>query len=120
MANTIVAVEYTSNAGNHYVTGVNDEVYSQDGATPGLSLLGGSAATPAEGLDPLPRQMKPRRVVATNPAGKDREIICLTADAELYAIGAEISLEDSDGAATTYTVTKLKAEEFRRRKKQPA
>lgn len=119
MANAIVAVEYTSNAGNHYVTGLNNEVFSQETATPGEHKVGGSAATAAEALDPLPLQMKPRRVVATNPAGKTREVICLTPTAPLYETGATISLEDSDGAATTYTVTKLKQEEFRRRNKQP-
>ncbi len=116
--NSIVAVEYTSNAGNSFVTGLNEEVFDQGSGDPFERLVGGSPALPSEPLDPLPRQMKPRRVVAVNPAGVAREIICLEADAPLYTIGATITLEDSDGASTTYTVVKLKAEEYRRRTKQ--
>lgn len=120
MPNRIVAVEYTSNAGNQYVTGINEEVWDQETATPGENKIGGSTALPNEALDPLPRQMKPRRVLAVNAAGKKREIICLTAAAPLYAVGATITLEDSDGAATVYTVTQLRNEEFRRRTQQAA
>lgn len=119
MANRIVAVQYTSGAGNQFVTGLNEEVWDQETAVPGEHKVGGSVALPSEALDPLPHQMKPRRVVATNPAGVDREVICLTSNAPLYAIGQTINLEDSDGVQTVFTVTKLKAEEYRRRKQQP-
>ena len=120
MANRIVAVQYTSDAGNEFVTGLNEEVWDQETATPGEHLVGGSVALPSEPLDPLPRQMNPRRVVATNPAGNTREVICLTPAAPLYAVGSQITLEDSDGAATTYTVVQLRSESYRRRKQQPA
>lgn len=118
MANRIIAAQYTSDAGNEYVVGVNEEVFDQPNAGATGSILGGSTALPSEPLDPLPRQMKPRRVVAFNPAGKRREIICLTPTAELYAVGATVTLEDSDGASTVYTVSALKAEQSRRRRQQ--
>ena len=117
MANRIVAVEYTSDAGNNFVTGLNEEVFDQvDGG--GARIVGGSPALPNEPLDPLPLQMLPRRVKAVNPAGKIRYIICLENTAPLFSVGATITLEDSDGAATVYTVQRRKEEEFRRRSQQ--
>lgn len=118
MANRIVAVEYTSDAGNTFVTGLNEEVFDAlNGAGP-ATMVGGAAAPANAAYDPLPHQMKPRRVVAYNPAGRSREIICLEPTAPLYAVGASITLEDSDGAATVYTVQKVKPEEYRRRRQQ--
>lgn len=118
MPNRIVAAQYTSNAGNQFVVGLNEEVFDQETAVPGERKVGGSPALTSEALDPLPRQMRPRRVVAVNPAGIVREVICLTQTAPLYAVGQTINLEDSDGAQTVFTVQKLKAEEYRRRQQQ--
>jgi hypothetical protein len=119
MANRIVAVQYTSGAGNAFVTGMNEEVWDQETATPGEHLVGGSVALPTEALDPLPRQLKPRRAVLRNAAGVTREIICLTSNAPLLTIGTTIDLEDSDGASTEFTTVATKAESYRRRTQQP-
>lgn len=116
--NRIVATQYTSNAGNQFVVGMNEEVFDQETATPGERKVGGSPALTSEALDPLPRQLKPRRVKAVNPAGLVRYVTCLTQTAPLYAVGQTINLEDSDGAQTTFTVQALLAESYRRRQQQ--
>lgn len=119
MANQIIRAEYLSDSGVSFTVGVNSELTTQTVGDPAESLIGytdsGTVAMP-----PLPRQMKPRAAVAYNPAGKSRTIICLQPDAPLYAVGAQISVEDSDGVATTYTVDRLRPESARKRRKTAA
>lgn len=120
MGNQIIRAKYVADNGDEFVTGVNSEVTTKTGTTdPAESLIGYAAAE--VGLNPLPRQMKPRRVVLFNPAGKRRELICLTATAPLY-LGTQlvIPLEDSDGAETNYTRDGIKPETARKRRKVAA
>lgn len=120
MANQIIRAKYVSDNGTELVVGIDSEVAAQTGTTdPAVSLIGYAAA--GAGLLPLPRQMKPRRVVAYNPAGKRREVICLTDTAPLWTGDQTvIPLEDSDGASTNYTVDQKKPESFRARRKAAA
>src|SRR5688500_9225417 len=114
MANQIIRAEYLSDNGVAFTTGSNNEMTPQTAGDPAESVIGYTDSGTVA-MHPLPRQLKPRRAVCVNPAGKRREIICLQPDAPLYAVGATISLEDSDGVATTYTVSQLKAESARKR-----
>lgn len=118
MANRIIAVQYTSDAGNQFVVGMNEEVWDQETATPDEHKVGGSLALTSEALDPLPLQMRPRQVKAVNPAGKVRYVTCLTSTAPLFAVGQTITLEDSDGASSVYTVQAKIEQRFRRRQQQ--
>lgn len=113
--NQIIRALYVSDNGTNLVTGINSEVAALlDGSDDSLI---GYAAAPV-GTLPVPRQMLPRRVVLFNPAGKRRELICLTTTAPLW-VGSSttIALEDSDGASTTYTVDSRKGEQVRKRRK---
>jgi len=112
MANRIVAVQYTSNAGNQFRTGLNEQIWDQ-------GKSGGSTALETELLDPLPKQMKPRRAVMRSNGRRPREIVCLTADAPLYVLGATLTIEDSDGVAAEYVTTQRKDESYRKRVQQP-
>jgi hypothetical protein len=118
MANQIIRALYVSNNGTNFAVGVNAEVASLiDGAA--ASLIG-YAAAPA-GLLPLPRQMKPRRAVVFNAAGRRREVILLSSSAPLATgTSTTIALEDSDGASSVYTVDEVKNESARKRRKVAA
>lgn len=118
MANQIIRAGYTADNGDVFVVGVNSEVAAQLDAL-SASLIGYSG-NPAVGLNPLPRQMRPRRAVLFNAAGNRREVILLTPTAPLATIGATINLEDSDGASSAYTVDQVKSESARRRRKTAA
>lgn len=116
--NQIIRAGYTSDNGNLYVTGLDSEVAAQlDGLA---ASKVGYAGNPPAGTDPLPRQMRPRRAVMFNPAGRRREVIILSPAAPLATIGETLNLEDSDGAATVYTVDQVKSETSRRRRKVAA
>lgn len=116
MANTIGAWVYTDRLGRNYITGINTEVSAQDdGGSPAVPLIGGRAATSADNFPPLPSSVKPRRVRLKNAAKKSRTVTVMTADAPLASsTPPTLSLEDSDGSATTYTVRKLIEEDFGR------
>jgi len=113
--NSIVKAKYVAENGTELVVGQNAEVLAQvdGGAVPitGYSL-------PAVGTLPLPRQLRPRRAILFNPAGKRREVICLTNTCPMW-VGTTITLniEDSDGASTVYTRDQLRQESWRARRK---
>ena len=116
MANQILARRYTANNGNFFTVGVDSEVALQDdGEEPPVLLIGGAAAV--AGDLPLPSQMSPRRAICFNAAGKRREVIALTPGALIMTVGTEITLEDSDGASSVYTVDQTRSESYRRRRK---
>jgi len=119
MANQIIRCEYLSDNGTSLTVGVNSELTTQTVGDPAVSKIGYTDSGTV-GMLPLPAQMQPRHVVAYNPAGKARRIICLTPTAPLYAVGQTIDIEDSDGASTTYTVDRLVAEKARKRRKTAA
>lgn len=120
MANQIIRAKYTADNGDEFVVGIDSEVAAQTGTTDPAASLVGYAAAPI-GLNPLPRQMKPRRVVLFNPAGKRRELIVLSPTAPLWdKTQLVIPLEDSDGASTNYTVDAYKGEQVRKRRKVAA
>lgn len=104
MANTIIAVRYVSDvAGIEFITGMNSELTTQLGAStnPKVGTLG---ATTGTGKPAMPRGFRPRGVALKNPAGKWRYVTCLRSDSELFTgVETTLSIEDSDGAATTYT-----------------
>jgi hypothetical protein len=116
MANTIAAWVYTDRLNRNYITGVNSEVAAQDdGGSPAVPLIGGRAATSADSYPPLPSSVKPRRVHLKNTAKKSRYLTVMSADAPLASsTPPTIDIEDSDGAASTYTVRKLLPEDFGR------
>ena len=115
MANQIVGWQYTADNGRDYVTGLNSEVGAQNnGASPAVALVGNRQATSADPWPPLPSSVRPRRAYLKNATGKGRTVTLMTPDAPLATIGATISLEDSDGVASTYTVRKIHAENFGR------
>lgn len=117
--NQIIRRRYLSDTGVYFTVGVNSELTVQTSGDPAVAKIGDAGAgTVAD--PPFPRQGMPRRVVAFNPAGRRREIVCLTPTASLYAVGQTIDVEDSDGASTTYTVDALKPESFRKRRKTAA
>ena len=119
MANQIIRAEYTSDNGTSLTVGINSELLTQLGAGDLVKLGYSDAGT--VGMLPLPRQMKPRRVVLYNPAGKRREIICFTAAAPLFTgVETTLDIEDSDGASTTYTRDSARAEQVRKRRKTAA
>jgi hypothetical protein len=115
MANTIIAVRYTSDrAGQEFITGMNSEITTQLGTStdPKVGVLGDVSDT---GLPALPSSVKPRRVGLKNAAGKWRYVVCLTPDSELYTgVETTLSIEDSDGAASTYTRQRAIGENFGR------
>lgn len=117
MANEIIAVLYTSSSGNTYVTGINREVWTQlDGAS--NPIVGGTAYTGVPLSDAMPQNMRPRRVQVRNPAGKIRYVTVMTEAAALWSTSPPtVSLEDSDGVATVFTVRKKLGEEQRVRGK---
>ena len=119
MGNQIIRAEYLSDSGVSFTVGVNSELTTQTIGDPAESKIGYTDSGTVS-MPPLPRQMKPRAVVAYNPAGKSRTIICLSPDAPLYAVGQTIDVEDSDGASTTYTVDRLRPETARKRRKTAA
>lgn len=118
--NQIIRAEYLADSGNSYTVGINSEVAALlDGAGP--DTLIGYTDSGTVGMDPLPRQMKPRRVTVVNPAGVAREVICLSPTAPLWTgTATQITLEDSDGVATVYTVQRRHAEYARKRRKTAA
>lgn len=118
--NQIIRAEYLGDSGNSYTVGINSEVAALLGGDPAVSPIGYTDAGTV-GMDPLPRQMKPRRVTVVNPAGIARQVICLSPTAPLWT-GSQttIQLEDSDGNATVYTVQKRHAESARKRRKTAA
>lgn len=116
MANDIVPWVYTSDFGDQYITGINSEVSAQETGDPLEPIIGGNAPSGAELLlPPLPSSVKPRRAYMKNPAGNGRYVTVMAPDAPLAgATPPTVSLEDSDGAATTYSRRKLIAEDFGR------
>lgn len=120
MANQIIRALYVSDNGTNFSVGVDSEVAAQTGTTDPAASLIGYAPAPT-GTPPLPRQMKPRRVVMFNAAGKRREVICLSPTAPLWT-GSQlvIPLEDSDGASSNYTRDQRRDERFRARRKTAA
>jgi hypothetical protein len=115
MANTIVGWIYTADDGRNYITGINSEVGAQlNGATPAVALIGGRAATSADPYPPLPSSVKPRRAYLKNAAKKGRTVTVMSPTADLLTIGASLTLEDSDGASSTFNVRRVHAEEFGR------
>jgi hypothetical protein len=117
--NQIIRRRYVSDNGTNFTIGVNSELTTQTAGDPAVAKIGDAGA----GLTsdpPFPVQGQPRSVVAYNPAGRSRTIVCLTADASLYAVGQTIDVEDSDGASTTYTVDRLLPERLRKRRKTAA
>lgn len=121
MANQIIRCEYVSDNGTSYTVGVDSEVAAHLGGAGGAVSTIGYTDAGTVAMDPLPRQMKPRRAVVFNPAGKRREVICLSASADLFTgLQTTITLEDSDGAATVYTRDSVRAEVARKRRKTAA
>lgn len=104
MANSIVPVRYVSDkAGYEFITGLNSEILAQVGAStnPKVGVNGSVTGT---GLPAKPRSLRPRQVALKNAAGKWRYVICLTPTADLYTgVETTLSIEDSDGSASTYT-----------------
>lgn len=104
MANTIIPVRYVSDhSGMEFITGMNSEITTQVGAStdPKVGTLG---ATTDTGLPALPSSVRPRQVALKNGAGKWRYVVCLRPDSELYTgVETTLSIEDSDGSASTYT-----------------
>ena len=104
MPNVIIPVRYVSDyAGQEFITGLNSEITTQVGASgdPKVGVLG---ATTGTGLPALPSSVKPRRVALKSAAGRWRYVVALRPDSELFTgVETTLSIEDSDGAATTYT-----------------
>lgn len=111
MANRIIRVGYESDKGVTFAFGLNEEVFDQ-------GAVGGVALTANSNHYPFPQQMKPRRAVCYNTAGSHRYVPLLSAAAPLATPGASITLEDSDGAASTYTCDRVLGEEYRSRRQQ--
>jgi hypothetical protein len=116
VANDIVPWVYTDDRGREYVTGINGEVAAQETGDPAEPIIGGRAPSGADLLlPPLPRSVKPRRAYLKNPAGKGRTVTVMAPDAPLAGVTPPtLSIEDSDGAATTYSRRKLLTEDFGR------
>jgi hypothetical protein len=116
VANDIVPWVYTDNKGRGYITGINSEVAAQETGDPLEPIIGGNAPSGAElEYPPLPSSVKPRRAYMKNPAGKGRTVTIMSKTAPLTDDDPPtLSLEDSDGAATVYTVRKLLPEDFGR------
>lgn len=120
MANQIIRAKYVADNGDEFVVGIDSEVAADTGTTDPAASLVGYAAAPI-GLNPLPRQMKPRRGVFFNAAGKRREVIILSPTAPLWTGDqAVLTLEDSDGASSEYTLDAKKGEQVRKRRKVAA
>lgn len=121
MANEIIAVTYTDDKDRDYVYGMNRDVFNQQNVAATRPLVGGSASPANSANPPLPASVTPRRALVANAAGKLRIVVLLEPDAPLYssAVDHDISLEDSDGAASTFTFQKLLPESFgKKRRKQ--
>lgn len=117
MANVIEAVVYTDDHSRDYVTGVDSEIFAQAGVSTNPKI-GGAAAVAGSGNPPLPSSVKPRRVGLKSAAGKWRYVVCLEPTADLFTgVETTLSIEDSDGAATTYTRQKAFGEDFGRNRK---
>lgn len=117
--NQIIRRRYLSDTGVYFTVGLNSELTDQTSGDPAVAKIGDAGAgTVAD--PPFPLQGTPRHVVAYNPAGRARRIICLTPTASLYAVGQTINVEDSDGTSTTFTVDRLVNESFRKRRKTAA
>lgn len=120
MANQIKAVVYTSDLGVQYVIGMNKEVFDQNNVADTAPKVGGEAYNGTDPIGPMPANIRPRQARLVNPAGKIRYVEVLTTDATLIAptsTGADrqLTLEDSDGVSTTYTLNGTLGERSRRR-----
>lgn len=116
MANTIQAVVYTDDKGNDWVVGMDSEVFAQQNTAATGPKVGGADYTGTPELRGLPSSVRPRRAALKNSAtGKWRYVTLLEATAAL-ATGADttLSIEDSDGAAATYTVQRIDGERWGR------
>lgn len=113
MANDIVPWVYVGDDARSYVTGINSEITTQlnGGSDP---KIGSRAAVVADAFPPLPSSVKPRRAYLKNAAGKGRTVTVMEPTADLALIGTTLSIEDSDGSASTYTVRRVHAENFGR------
>lgn len=116
MANDIIPWVYESDLGDEYIRGVNSELTTQETGDPLEPVVGGRAPSGADLLlPPLPSSVKPRRAYMKNPAGKGRYITVFSPTAPLAGTAPPtLSVEDSDGAATTYSRRKLIGEDFGR------
>lgn len=118
MANVIEAVRYTDDKGRTYVTGMDSEIFAQQNGGATAPKVGGAAAASGSGDPPLPSSVKPRRVGLKSATGKWRYVVCLTPTADLFTgVESTLSIEDSDGAAATYTRQKAFGEDFGRNRK---
>lgn len=119
MANQIFAVVYTDDKGNEYITGMDSEIFAQQGAGgAGTHAVGGrlydrvaDAAVPA-----LPGSVKTRKAAMRHPtSGKLRYITVLDPTASLWAgTTTTLTIEDSDGVGATYNVDHKRSERIGR------
>lgn len=115
MANDIQPWVYTADDGRNYITGLNGEVGAQmDAQATPEPKVGGRLATSADLFPPLPSSVVPRRAYCKNPAGKGRYVTIMEPTANLATTGNTVTLGDSDGATSVYTVRKVHGENFGR------
>lgn len=119
MANQILAVVYTDDHGNSYVTGMDSEIFGQETAPgSGTPKVGGRLFNPAtdEHLDAFPSNRRPRRVIFRYPGSRKlRYITALSSDGALWVNpGGTLTIEDSDGAPQVCAKVGIKAESFGR------
>lgn len=120
MANVIKAVQYTDDKGRVYVTGMDSEVFAQMDTPATSHKVGGDVALANDPNPPLPASVRPRRLRMGSLAGKVRYVTILSPSSPLW-LGDEtqLTIEDSDGAATVYTAEQQVSEHFgRKRRKQ--
>lgn len=112
-------VVYTDNDGNDYAMKIDKNVFTQETATPGVKIIGGSDYTGTPRLPAMPVNLIPRHVIVSNGTDK-RRVICLEKTAPLFdANHAEatndVSLQQLGSANLVYTVDRANGERWKRR-----
>lgn len=115
------AVVYTTDTGEQFQTAIDAAVFAQTTGDPAVPIVGGEDYDGSPELDPLPRQIVPRKAYVVNGTNR-RAVVCLTADAPLYATGGvtSVNLQVLGASAVTYTKVRSKREEDKRRFRNPA
>lgn len=104
MANDIQAVVYTDDDGNAFITGMDAEIFAQQGVALTPKVGGRDAVIGDALLPPMPRNLRPRRVRLVSAGLRPRYVTCLTQAADLWTgVETALTIEDSDGVGAVYT-----------------